>query len=709
VTDVLPSAQAYLKFGWMVIPVPAGRKKPAIEEWQKLRLTEADLPKHFANGNNVGVLNGEPSRRLTDVDLDVPEAVAAAVDLLPPTQLVHGRPSNPFSHHWYQVTGTCKNEKFQFVGSDKRTTVLVELRSTGTQTLVPPSMHPDGEQYRWERRKSVPRVDPALLRRQVARVASCALLARHWPGQGSRDDAAMALCGMLLRGGWSVEDTDHVVQLVARIAGDDEWRNRGKAERTARKIDAKAQVTGAPMLATLVRDGEAVVRQVRIWLGLKDKPYELNEKDEKRSEDSPLNSSNSFNSYALPPYPAPLAQVAYHGVIGELAQAIAPDTEADPIAILVQLLVAFGNAAGRHAHVLAEADRHFTNLFACIVGPTAGGRKGTSWGHVRKLMQQVDADWLAERVVGGLSSGEGLIHSLRDGDDSVTDKRLLAYQPEFAAVLKVLLRDGNLLSDMLKQAWDGTPLQVLTKQNPERASNTLVSIIGHITPEEAQRYLTTTEAASGFGNRFIWICARRAQFLPEGGNVNMERLAPLVEQLCAALKFAETMDAIARDDEARRLWIAEYRRLSEGRPGLLGAMTARAEAQVMRLALLYALLDKARAIGEAHLRAALALWDYALASARYIFGAALGDPVADAILHALRATPGGMTRTDISNLFGRNKSAGDLDRALSRLQSLNLVRRESESTEGRTAERWYAVTNETKSTNKEGATDDHAA
>ena len=95
------------------------------------------------------------------------------------------------------------------------------------------------------------------------------------------------------------------------------------------------------------------------------------------------------------------------------------------------------------------------------------------------------------------------------------------------------------------------------------------------------------------------------------------------------LKFAATAGEIHRNDEARTLWHEVYGPLSEGRPGLAGALLGRAEAHVLRLALLYALLDHSRFIEAPHLMAALALWDYCERSVYYIFGDNLGDPVAD--------------------------------------------------------------------------------
>lgn len=132
-------------------------------------------------------------------------------------------------------------------------------------------------------------------------------------------------------------------------------------------------------------------------------------------------------------------------------------------------------------------------------------------------------------------------------------------------------------------------------------------------------------------------------------------LQPTIKRLTDAIYDARQIGELTRDEAANSLWGDVYGELSEGKPGLLGAMTARAEAQVMRIACLYAVLDTSQVIREEHLRAALAVWVYSLASAKWIFGDQLGDPVADEILRNLRANPDGLTRTDISDLFGRNR------------------------------------------------------
>jgi hypothetical protein len=251
---------------------------------------------------------------------------------------------------------------------------------------------------------------------------------------------------------------------------------------------------------------------------------------EAEAETQPDNSTASW--------PEPLAEKAYQGLAGEVVRAIEPHSESDPAALLLQFLVMFGNMIGRNAHFIAEADKHYTNLDVCLVGRTSKARKGSSYGRLRDLMESVDGEWVGGRVLSGLSSGEGLIHqvrdpvtkheALRDQDKKVTgyqdvvvdsgakDKRLLVFESEFALVLRVMARETNTLTAILRQAWDTGTLRTMPK-NPTVATGAHISIVGHITVEELRRYITVTELASGFANRFLWMCVSRSKCLPRGG------------------------------------------------------------------------------------------------------------------------------------------------------------------------------------------------
>ena len=162
-----------------------------------------------------------------------------------------------------------------------------------------------------------------------------------------------------------------------------------------------------------------------------------------------------------------------------------------------------------------------------------------SWAYVRELMGAADERWTEERVLHGLSSGEGLIYAVRDRvegenkkgetvvlDEGVEDKRLLVLEAELAGVLKVMSREGNTLSPVIRQAWDDGTLQTLTKNSPMKATEAHVSIIGHITKAELLRHLTETEAANGFANRFVWLLVRRSKELPVRRRVVQGRRRP---------------------------------------------------------------------------------------------------------------------------------------------------------------------------------------
>ena len=408
-----------------------------------------------------------------------------------------------------------------------------------------------------------------------------------------------------------------------------------------------------------------------------------------------------------PEWPKPMDSGAYYGIAGEMVKAIEPHTEADPVALLLQILVAFGVWVGRTPYVQVEGDRHYSNLFTLLVGGTSKGRKGTSWGRVRSVFERV-LGW--SRVVSGLSSGEGLKWQVRDPvtklvknkksgqteeviDEGVTDKRLLVIEPEFAGVTRVVARQGNTLSSTVRGAWDTGNLATLTKHDPITATGAHIAIIGHVTVDELRAELTHTDTANGFANRFLFVCVKRSKCLPFGGEDLPESVVTdFARRLEKAGSAARRVGRVTMTEAARRDWERVYPSLSEGMPGLFGAATARAEAQVVRLAMIYALLDEKAQIDEPHLRAALAVWEYCEASAQHVFGSSLGDPIADEILRALRsAGKDGMTRTQISGLFQRNCSAGRIGAALDLLAQLNLAKKVLKDTGGRPSEAWVSL------------------
>lgn len=408
-----------------------------------------------------------------------------------------------------------------------------------------------------------------------------------------------------------------------------------------------------------------------------------------------------------------LDDAALYGLAGKIVHTINPHTEADPVAVLLNVLTAFGNCINATAHTKVQHDTHPAKLFVVQVGDTSKGRKGTAWSTPHHLFSRCDPNWAKERVKTGLSSAEGLIYHVRDAlykkqpvkdrgrvtgyqevmvEEAVDDKRLLILESEFASTLTVMSREGNTLSTALRDAWDKSTLSTLTRNSPLTATQVHISLIAHITKQELLARLDDTSKANGFANRFLFALVKRSKELPEGGAVPDEELQPLAARLSEVITFARTATELKRGTEAKELWAAVYHDLSKGKPGLLGAVLSRAEAQVLRLSVIYALLDKSSVVRVEHLRAALAVWEYCERSALLIFSNRLGDPTADRILEALRtAGAKGMTDTDLYELFGGNKSANERARALTLLLDLGLVKQRKEETGGRPRTLWVAT------------------
>jgi len=389
-------------------------------------------------------------------------------------------------------------------------------------------------------------------------------------------------------------------------------------------------------------------------------------------------------------WPQAPGPAAYHGLPGQIVAALAPHTEADPVAILGQLLVAFGAAAGRGAWFEVEATRHHANEFVVLVGDSAKARKGSSWDRVARLIDQADPS-IAARTLTGLSSGEGLIWAVRDSagpDPGPADRRLLVVEPEFAAVLKQTQRDINTLSPVLRCAWDGRPLAILTRTAPARASAAHISVIGHITHVELRHQASAVDISNGLLNRFLWLCVRRVQLLPDGGRPDPLTATGLPQKLARNLARARSAGQLRLSAQARRHWHHAYQRLAEPQPGIAGQITARAEAHAIRLALTYALIDGAAEINAEHLAAALALIDYAARSAAWALQASTADPLAPSILSALGHAPAGLTRSQIRDLFHRNQPAARIDAALAALAADAKITPSKILTGGRPANLW---------------------
>jgi hypothetical protein len=341
---------------------------------------------------------------------------------------------------------------------------------------------------------------------------------------------------------------------------------------------------------------------------------------------------------------------------------------------------------------MVDATRHGLNLFVVLVGDSSKARKGTSWSQIARLFAEVDRPWLSTRVTTARLTSSGLVCSLRD-QQPPTDRRLLVLSEEFASVLYALKRAKIHLSPLLRCAWDSGDLPTLDMHQPLQATGTHISLIAHITQRELAQSLHHTEAHNGFANRCLWTWVERNNCLPEGGNLSAGALSAVARELRRALDWAAATPEILfrRDDAARELWQDCYPALSQLRPGLRGAATSRAEAQVLRLSAIYAALDCSPVVGLPHLQAALAVWEYCSASASHLFGDSTGDPIADRIREALEQSPEGLSKNQIRNLFHGHVNCGRIDAALEQLMMIDAASCHSEHTGGRPSTLWSAT------------------
>jgi Protein of unknown function (DUF3987) len=408
-----------------------------------------------------------------------------------------------------------------------------------------------------------------------------------------------------------------------------------------------------------------------------------------------------------PPWPV-LDPAAYHGVLGQIARDIEPYSEADPTGILLQLLMMFGSTIGRRPFYAVEGTTHHCNLYSVLVGRTAQSRKGTSWGRALQVFNTIKEH---PPIKGGLSSGEGLVDAVHDDimkwipetkkraghfiveKPAVADKRLYVSESEFGRVLVVMDREGNSLSQFLREAWETGNMGSMTKNNPVTATGAHISLCGQITRDELFARLKEVDVYNGLYNRFLWWCVRRSKTLPRGGESDIYKITSHLDDLRELVSWARGTGQLHRSEEAEEFWDKTYRELTRELSGVYGAMTSRAEAQVLRFSMIYALADKSVEISVDHLKAALAVWNYARDSVRYLFSKELKDAKLIKAFHAIKkAGAKGISRRDlIVDVFQRHISADELDRCLRLLEEGGYVVKELRKTAGRPAEIWKST------------------
>lgn len=361
-----------------------------------------------------------------------------------------------------------------------------------------------------------------------------------------------------------------------------------------------------------------------------------------------------------------LGEDGYHGIFGDIAKDIAPGTEASKAAVYLQTLVLFGNAIGRGAHWKINSDRHGTNEFAVVVGKSAKAKKGTSLSIAESIIQTMDPD-APLRSKGGIQSGEGIIYAIRDDSPDmpgIPDKRLMLVESEFARILTVSNRQGNSLASELRNAWDSKAMSNIAKTYGETVCrDPHVSLIGHITRFELAERFNPLDIVNGFGNRILWVAARREQILSDPLDCQ-----PIIDGYATRLKgILERAKGIGKlywaDAETKAFYDQAYRNELEAENGetALAALVSRGAPHVIRIALILAAADGTKGINLQQLKAALAIWRFCQASAVWAFSGGGGTNLdeIERVQKALDDAPEGLSRSHISKVVLRNNRSRD--------------------------------------------------
>jgi hypothetical protein len=221
--DPAAVARELIRRGIAPVPIPASKKNPIIDGWQRLVITAENVDEYFDSGAqlNVGAIWGPKSNGHRDVDLDCIEAIKLAPYFLPQTSSIYGRASKRRSHYLYKGSDDPSEKAVIKLVDDNRKTI-VELRlgsgGKGSQSVMPGSRHPSGELVDWDEDGATGPGENAELKTAIVKIAVASLLARHWP-KDNRHDACMRVGGFLARCEWTADAVAHFIVAVQRVAG----------------------------------------------------------------------------------------------------------------------------------------------------------------------------------------------------------------------------------------------------------------------------------------------------------------------------------------------------------------------------------------------------------------------------------------------------------------------------------------------------------
>ncbi len=433
---IAEAAHDLLSAGFSPIPVPPRSKNPNRDGWQNERWTAADVSEQFLPNLNIGVHLGKNGNNRLDVDCDCPEAIQLAPAFLPRTNFVHGRPSRPRSHFWYVGDPVPEHKKFEVNGES-----LLELRAVG-QTVVPPSIHPSGEQLAWDEADGTPPTIPGdMLSRAVRELAAATLVARHYPREGSRHEFSLALAGFLQRQGWDKACVSHFVVATATAAGDEEVKDRENGvETTADRLATGGAAIGGGRLREML--GNAAFDRVCEWLGFAKFGHFAS---------LPTVEADNVPAEEIPAWPVKTLEGDY---LSDLAWLLTNGTTIPPQFVREEIIAALAALADGWLGYPLHRDLPLRRFLA-LISERAQAGKGESWKRVAgntgeggALLPLIAAGNVKLQDGSGVGSGQYLAAKLEE------TPRMICHWDEGSQLFQVSGQQNSTLLSALKTLYE---------------------------------------------------------------------------------------------------------------------------------------------------------------------------------------------------------------------------------------------------------------
>jgi hypothetical protein len=645
-----PADGAKFMAGTYGIPqIPLNGKKPFFDRWQDKTttdFTQIDAWHAKYKGNFGSVAKSQPNGHFV-LEVDSTNVIARAKQdgvSFSSQVIIQSRIGR--GHRWY-----IHSDESRLVGNIQQADTAkadFSVRADDMQCVSPGSINPvSGEQYRVKLAGTIAVASSAELNWLKSQKVSVSTgkkeITKNAAGlvpHGSVHSFMLSLAGKLRRAGATSEEIEPI--LLRKV------HEECQSPHDDTKIRAMAQSIGnfpegSPVNEMVLFDAEVPKTLVV---------------DEKRMPD-------------------PLSPDAYHGIVGRHLRNIENNSEAHPAGILTLFLSGFGSMVGMAAYFRVEDNLHYPMVNVIITGQSSRSRKDTAMGRALRPLKATDPIWGKEHIRQGFSSGEAVVSYFdrlyRKGLAGPQMFRLFVTDTEFKSTLTICGREGNTLSEVYRHMFNGDSLEVNVKKTKECLSvpYSCGTSAGLITKSELLDVLKDSEMASGFVNRYLTVLVHRVRKISRPARITdpvalLERDS-IVDYLKTVMQWVsqrklekDAVDGtigikIVWGEEAGKAWDTFYYSLGDDDQEYL----TRAEVFVLRISMIYALLDMSDVIEPAHLKAALAVWRYAEQSSHLVYGNPQPSNVVKLMNRVL--TAGYVKRGAVHSLFQRHMPADGLD------------------------------------------------